>query len=100
MRWACAPPRIRRTCWTASVGIGGELYSQAATVDLWQFFLSCHSVYDDNDLRQGKKRQTGASARETLSRAPRFWAFISTLDSVSRAPIIERGWKRSAFAFS
>src|SRR5215472_13207470 len=43
MRWACAPPRIRRTCWTASVGIGGELYSQAATVDLWQFFLSCHS---------------------------------------------------------
>src|SRR5215472_15578518 len=50
MRWACAPPRIRRTCWTASVGIGGALYSQATTIELWEFFLSCHSERSEESV--------------------------------------------------
>src|SRR5215467_2068118 len=55
----------------------------------------CHSVYDDNGRcqdRRGHRRRKRGQGRPQL-------AFISTLDSVSCAPIIERGWKRSAFAF-
>src|SRR5215831_10336818 len=41
----------------------------------------------------------GGTGAGNAVKGARSLAFISTLDSVSCAPIIERGWKRSAFAF-
>ncbi len=59
----------------------------------------CHPVYDDNGLCQSEKRRTGAS-RWKRSQGRLLLAFILTLDGVSSALTIERGWKRSALAFS
>jgi len=59
----------------------------------------CHPVYDDNGLCQSEKRRTGVW-RWKRSQGRLVLAFILTLDGVSSVPTIERGWKRSAFAFS
>jgi hypothetical protein len=61
--------------------------------------LICHPVYDDNGHCQSEKRRAGAS-RWKRSQGRPVLAFISTLDGVSSASTIERGWKRSAFACS
>ena len=55
-------------------------------------------VYDDNGRCQGGKKRTGVW-RWKRSQGRPLLAFSLTLDGVSSAPTIERGWKRSAFAF-
>ena len=46
------------------------------------------------------QKSTRGHRREKRCQGRPLLAFILTLDSVSRAPTIERGWKRSAFAFN
>ena len=60
--------------------------------------LTCHPVYDDN-VRVKRKKDRRGHRRWKRSQGRRVLAFILTLDGVSSAPIIELGWKRSAFAF-